>query len=112
MTTDQKLTVFALASQILAAAKATENDKFAVHTQFSFGHSHTFGKELYCLSVSLMKKGENGEIVRNEDGVGESYESEECPNIYICCSEIYEDNCFEKMMEEMKKAAAKFGIIC
>ena len=112
MTTDQKITVFALASQILAAAKATENDKFAVHTQFSFGHSHTYGKELYCLCITPMKKGENGEIVRNEDGVGESYNTEECPNVYICCSEIYEDNCFEKMMEEMKKVAAKLGIIC
>lgn len=112
MTSDQKIAVFALASQILVAAKATENDKFAVHTQFSFGHSHTYGKELYSLCVTPMKKGENGEIVRNEEGVGESYDTEECPNVYICCSEIYEDNCFEKMMEEMKKVAAKLGIIC
>ena len=112
MTTDQKTTVFALASQILAAAKATENEKFAVHTNFCFGHSHTFGKELYCLSVSLMKKDKDGKIIRDENGIGESYECEDCPTIYISCSELFCDNCFEKMMEEMKKAAAKLGIIC
>lgn len=112
MTTDQKTTVFALASQILAAAKATENEKFVVHTAFTFGHSLTCDKELYYFGVSPVKKGEDGMIIHNEEGIEEPYDTEECPNISICCSEIYEENCFEKMMEELKKAAAKLGIIC
>ena len=112
MTTDQKTTVFALASQILAAAKATENDKFAVHTNFSYGYSHDCPKEMYLLSVSLMKKNEDGNIIRDENGIGEHYECEDCPTIYISCTELFCDNCFEKMMEEMKEAAAKLGIIC
>lgn len=112
MTTYQKITVFTLASQILAAAKATENEKFAVHTDFSFGYAHDCPKEMYLLSVSLMKKDEDGKIIRDENGIGERYECEDCPTIYISCSELFCDNCFEKMMEEMKKAAAKLGIIC
>ena len=112
MTTDQKIAVFALASQILAAAKATENEKFAVHTNFSFGYAHDYPKEMYLLSVSLMKKNKDGKIIRDENGIGEHYESEDCPTIYISCTEIFCDNCYEKMMEEMKEAAAKLGIIC
>ena len=48
--------MFALATQILEAAKATENDKFAVYTYFFFAHSIKEGKEIYSLEVTPMKK--------------------------------------------------------
>ena len=112
MTADQKAAVFTLASQILTAAKATENDKFAVYTYFSFGHTLVSGKEIYGLEVIPQAKDENGNVIRDKNDNGIPYDTEECPKIRICCAELQCDNCFEVMMTQLKQAASKLGIIC
>ena len=106
MTTEQKSTAFSLISQILTAAKATENKKFAVHTFFSLNYSVDTDKEMFNVIVIPMIKNDRGEVIKDENGIGVSYDGEECPIVRLRVA-----NSYEILMEKLTEVAKKFGLV-